>query len=558
LSTSLTFKDLGLSSSMMNAIEKRGFVAPSPVQQEVIPILLTTKSHIVAQAQTGTGKTAAFGIPLLELLKEDSYTQAIILTPTRELCMQVSDELHSFKHGKLDILSVYGGQSIDIQLKKLKKKPQIIVGTPGRVIDHLKRRTLDISQISYLVLDEADEMLSMGFQEDIETILEYTQSCDPQILLFSATFPRAIKALIKKYIPQYEQVTIESKQQTTMLIDQIYYEVSFKDKFDALCRIIDITPDFYGIIFCQTKVDVQAVNQKLTESGYKSGEIHGNLSQSQREVTLRKFKSQAITILVATDVAARGIDIQNLTHVINFTIPNDPEVYVHRIGRTGRAGKNGIAISLVSRNEYPTLMIIKNKTHFSIEKRDLPNSEDMIKLKQVALEKELLKACAASSLEKNYKDLAQSLLKDGDPEQIVAGLLKYFTKDSLSHHAYKNFQDSSFSHKQEGDTRIFIAMGKKDGTTPESLIEFLLSKGDMKSRDIQKILILNEFSFATIPKIYAEILVKIEKNAATSKKKPLISIAKESQSFGSRRPFDGEKRMGNSRNKNYKVRSSRY
>lgn len=562
MNTKITFESLGLSQNLLQALEKKGFIAPSPIQQGVIPILLKTKSHIVGQAQTGTGKTAAFGLPILDLITEEALTQTLILTPTRELSVQVTDELNSLKNNKnINIVTIYGGQAITIQLKKLKSKPQIIVGTPGRVIDHLKRKTLDISQIRYLVLDEADEMLSMGFQDDLETIFEYTQSKEPQILLFSATFPRSIKNLVKQYISHYEQVSIPSEQLTTQLTKQIYYSVSYKDKFEALCCIIDLAEEFYGIIFCQTKIEVQNITQLLIENNYKAAEIHGNLSQSQREQTLKKFKSKAINILIATDVAARGIDVQNLTHVINYTLPKDPEVYVHRIGRTGRAGSSGTAIALVSRSEMVCLALIKNKTNSIIEQKQLPTPAERIKIKQnhiVEFCKEKLQHF--SSINKEYQELAHHLLGEGDADKIIAILLKYFMKDSLSATQYKDFTEEKNSlnnHSSQGETRLFIAMGKKTGTTIQNIIDLLVERGNLTHNQIQKISILEEFSFASVPKFEADMIIQVEKKMASSRKgKPLISVSKNGDSKGSRNSFSRGSFGGN--NKRFSSKPRRY
>ena len=336
MSESKTFADLGLSAATTAAINKKGFEEPTAIQAMTIPVMLEDRTDIIAQAQTGTGKTAAFGLPLIELLDLDSReVQALILAPTRELAIQVAEEINSLK-GERDIrvAPIYGGQSIDQQLRRLKRGVHIVVGTPGRVIDHLKRRTLKLGAIRHLVLDEADEMLNMGFVEDIEEIMEHTGP-NKRTLLFSATMPARIRSLAKKYMCQHEVLTAKADSNTTALTEQIYYEIRASDKFEALCRIIDFEEDFYGLVFCRTKNDVDGVASQLVGRGYDAEPIHGDVSQAQRERTLAKFRKRKSNILVATDVAARGIDVSDLSHVINYALPYDAESYVHRIGRTG-------------------------------------------------------------------------------------------------------------------------------------------------------------------------------------------------------------------------------
>ncbi|PKL13993.1 MAG: RNA helicase, partial [Spirochaetae bacterium HGW-Spirochaetae-6] len=318
------FEALGLSAETIKALALKGFEEPTPIQEKTIPLLLAGGRNLIGQAQTGTGKTAAFGLPLIEKIAPDERdVQALILVPTRELAIQVAEEISSFKgKRRLQILPVYGGQSIDQQLRRLKKDVHIVVGTPGRIIDHIQRGTLKLANIKYMILDEADEMLNMGFIEDVEHILEQTPK-EKTMLLFSATMPDEILRMAKKYMGDYETIKIKNQQMTTELTDQIYFEVNEEDKFEALSRIIDIEDEFYGLIFCRTKVDVDNVTSKLLDRGYEAEALHGDVSQHQRERILKKFKSQQLNILVATDVAAWGIDINDLSHVINFALPQD-------------------------------------------------------------------------------------------------------------------------------------------------------------------------------------------------------------------------------------------
>ena len=379
------FENYGLSREVLDALGKKGFEEPSDIQKLVIPELLKERTHLIGQAQTGTGKTAAFGIPILETLKPDKTVKALILAPTRELANQVADEIYSLK-GKKDIkvLAVYGGASIENQIKKLKSGVDIVVGTPGRVMDLMRKKVLKVSNLDYFVLDEADEMLNMGFIEDIELILEETND-EKKMLFFSATIPKTIMSIAKKFMKDYKLLKVEKQELTTDLTEQIYYEVKQEDKFEALCRVLDYTQNFYGIVFCRTKSEVDEVTNKLKARNYDAECIHGDITQGLRQKALDLFKKKILTILVATDVAARGIDVSNLTHVINYSIPQEAESYVHRIGRTGRAGHKGIAITFVTPREARTLAQIKRVTKTDIKRESIPNVTEILNAKEEAL-----------------------------------------------------------------------------------------------------------------------------------------------------------------------------
>ena len=366
------FKALGLSDDILTAIAKKGFETPSAIQSLTIPHLLTTDKDIIAQAQTGTGKTAAFGLPIIQMLtSRRNIPQAIVLVPTRELALQVTQELISFNTHDLSIAPIYGGASMTEQLRRLKKGIDIVVGTPGRILDHIRRGTLDLSAIAYLVLDEADEMLNMGFIEDIEEIM-HAMTGPKRVLLFSATMPDRIAALARNYMHEPDLLKVESQHVTTDLTNQIYFEVREGDKFDALTRIIDVEPEFYGIIFARTKIGADETASRLTVRGYAAEVLHGDVSQAQREKILRKFRDRTINILVATDVAARGIDVGNLTHVINYSLPQDSESYVHRIGRTARANNDGVALTFISEKEQSNFKSIENFLEKEIYKIPVP------------------------------------------------------------------------------------------------------------------------------------------------------------------------------------------
>ena len=349
------FSALGLSEQMLAAVRAKGFETPTAIQKLTIPHLLTKPNDIIAQSQTGTGKTAAYGLPILQTLEPArGPIQAIILVPTRELALQAAEELLSYNREKrLSITAIYGGAAMSEQLRRLAKGIDIVVGTPGRVLDHIRRGTMKLENVRYLVLDEADEMLNMGFVEDVEEIMSHT-SDERRVLLFSATMPDRIAALARNYMHDPDLLKVESQHVTTDLTNQIYFEVREGDKFDALTRIIDVEPEFYGIVFSRTRTGADEIVAKLLERGYAAEVLHGDISQTQREKILGKFKKKQVNILVATDVAARGIDVSNLTHVINYSLPQDSDSYVHRIGRTGRAKRHGVAYTLVA--DYPSKM----------------------------------------------------------------------------------------------------------------------------------------------------------------------------------------------------------
>ncbi|GAX59545.1 DNA/RNA helicase [Candidatus Scalindua japonica] len=521
------FKNLGLSDQTLKALKKKGFEEPTPIQEKSIPILLKGECDLIGQAQTGTGKTAAFGLPIIEQIKEKSkHTQVLILAPTRELAIQISDELNSLKGSrKLHIVPIYGGQSIDLQLRSLKKRVDIVVGTPGRVIDHIKRKSMNLQGVSHLVLDEADEMLNMGFLEDVEIIMNATNK-EKITMLFSATMPKEILRIAKKYMKGYEFVAIKKEQLTANLTDQIYFEVSTGDKFDALCRIIDIEHDFYGLIFCRTKVDVDKIGRRLVERGYDADALHGDISQYQRETILNKFKRKRTNILVATDVAARGIDINDLTHVINFSLPQDPEYYVHRIGRTGRAGKEGTAITFVTPEEYRKLLFIKKITKADIRKEKIPNVKDIIDSKKKRI-KTQLKNIIKGDKHGEYINMAQELLDEQDPETIIAALLKHSYQDELSGKSYSEIKDISVD--KAGTARLFVALGKSDAITRSKLLKLLEQKANIEEGKIDDVKIFDNFSFITVPFEDAEIILHVFKKEGKGKR-PIVVRAKKKKS----------------------------
>lgn len=501
-----SFKALGLSGETLEALNKKGFEAPSSIQEKVIPLLLQGDKDVVGQSHTGSGKTAAFGLPIIERIQPRSGSvQALILTPTRELTLQVAEELISLKGSKkLTILPVYGGQSIEMQLKHLKRGVDIVVGTPGRLLDHIRRKSLKLSALSFCILDEADEMLNMGFLEDVQKILDQTPD-EKRTLLFSATMPKEILDIAETYMGEYELIKIQKQQLTVSETDQIYFQVRESDKFEALCRIIDIEDVFYGLVFCRTKIDADRIAGGLINRGYDADALHGDLSQAQREKVMDKFRKQVINILVATDVAARGIDVNDLTHVINFALPQDPESYVHRIGRTGRAGKEGTAITFITPSEERKLLFIQKKTKSTIRREQVPEVYDIVEAKKARIESDLLSIIHSNGY-MNQMAWAQSLLKVESPEALLAAFLSYAFEEELDPSNYNVIRDAQ--PHIPGQTRLFIARGRKDGMTPQKLIRLINEKVNVNPQKIKDILIQENFSFMNVPFREAELILK--------------------------------------------------
>jgi len=537
------FKSLGLSDETAKTLHSKGFEEPTEIQVKTIPVLMNEEVDVVGQAQTGTGKTAAFGLPLVEKLEKDSKkVQALILVPTRELAIQVSEEINSFRgKKKLHILPIYGGQSMTDQLRRLSKNADIIVGTPGRIIDHIQRESINLNQLSYLVLDEADEMLNMGFIDDIELILKTTNP-DRRTLLFSATMPDRIMSIAKKYMKDYKILSVKKNPLTADLTDQIYFEIAPADKLESLCRIIDINENFYSLIFCRTKVEVDEISSKLVDRGYDADGIHGDLSQHQRERILEKFKKKRINILVATDVAARGIDVMNLSHVINYSLPQDPESYIHRIGRTGRAGKKGIAITFISPSEYKKLLYISNITKTKIRKEKIPKASEIVEIKKSRINSDLNEIINSGD-HKNFLTTAGTLLKDRDPVETVAAILKYAMESELDEKKYKDI--SEIKIKPRGTARLFVSLGEKDGLTPRKLIKLINNESKVSAGKITEVRIMDSFSFLTVPFEEAEIILKAF-HEKSDRNKPIIQRANPSGKTVSRSSGSGAKKTAKS------------
>jgi ATP-dependent RNA helicase DeaD len=553
--TNLTkFRNLGLSEMMLDSLHKKGFEEPTPIQSKTIPFLLKNEKDLIGKAQTGTGKTAAFGIPIIEnIVSGSKEIQALIMAPTRELAIQVTEELSSFaEEQKTRIIAVYGGQPIERQISRLQRGVDIVVGTPGRILDHLQRGTLNISKVSYIVLDEADEMLNMGFIDDIEAILKAAPK-KRRTVLFSATMPAHIERLAKNYMSDYEVISIASEQIGRSNIQQIYFEVSQSDKFEALFRIIDVEESFYGMVFCRTKVDADEIAHKLANRSCRVEAIHGDLSQGQREKVLQKFRNKKITILVATDVAARGIDVDNLTHVINYSLPQDPESYVHRIGRTGRAGKTGTAITLITPSEYRKLISIQRIANATITKQKVPNVAEVIESKKQRIKNALVDIIAAGNFS-DVEPIVEDILKENlNPKIALAALLKLAFKDELNEKNYSEINDIAAYKKnkdyyyddrgisgyspiggqgkrsyvdRKGTARLFIAKGRNDNMDARKLVDFIQRETGVDPRHIDDVKTFDTFSFFAVPFEDAEKVLHIFQKQSGGKRS-LVSRAKE-------------------------------
>ncbi len=422
------FEELGISPATLKSLKRMGFEEATPIQAETIPLGLGNRD-LIGQAQTGTGKTTAFGVPMIDKI---DYTkdiiQGIIIAPTRELAIQVSEELYKIGYGKrARVLSIYGGQDINRQIRALKRPPHIIVGTPGRLLDHINRNTIRLDHVQMVVLDEADEMLNMGFIEDIEAILAKVPE-EHQTLLFSATMPGPIQRIAERFMNNPEIIRVKAKEVTVSLIDQYYIEIPEKGKFDVLTRLLDIQSPELAIIFGRTKRRVDELSEALNLRGYNAEGIHGDLSQAKRLSVLRKFKEGSIDVLVATDVAARGLDISGVTHVYNFDIPQDPESYVHRIGRTGRAGNAGVAITLITPREKSYLHVVEKTTRKKMERMEPPTLDEALEGQQKAAMEKISQTIESNNLQ-YYKQAANEMLEDHDATSIVAAVLKLLTKE---------------------------------------------------------------------------------------------------------------------------------
>jgi len=538
------FEELGFTPGILKAIQELGFEQPMPVQEKVIPLMLGEEGDIIALAQTGTGKTAAFGLPLVQATDTElNTTQALILCPTRELCMQITNDLNDYARytGKLKILAVYGGASIDNQIRELKKGIHIIVATPGRLIDLIGRRAAKLSSVTTVILDEADEMLNMGFLDSINEILEEVPD-GRRTLLFSATMSSEIAGIARRYMENPKEITIGTKNASAENVTHGYYLVQARDKYKVLKRIADSEPDIYGIVFCRTRKETQEIASRLIEDGYNADALHGDLSQVQRDTVMQKFRVRNLQLLVATDVAARGLDVDDLTHIINYSLPDDNEVYTHRSGRTGRAGKTGISISLVHLRERHNLKQIERLIKKPFKLFPIPTGSEICgkqlfhwikKLETVVTEHQ--------EIEKFLPEITQKL-SGLDREELVRRVVSlqfgkflddYRSGEEIISPLEKddNFRGSGkkgFQKEYSGNyKRLFINLGKTDGFFPEQLIELVNKNTSGKKIPLGKIDLLKTFSFFEVETEYADILIEALNNAKFNDRRVAVEIAQE-------------------------------
>lgn len=549
------FEELGIAPAILKAIEELGFENPMPVQSGVIPLMLGSDCDIIALAQTGTGKTAAFGLPLVQTTDTtDSSTQSLILCPTRELCMQITGDLLDYaRHsGKLRILAVYGGASIDNQIRELKKGVHIIVATPGRLIDLIGRRAAKLSNVNTVILDEADEMLNMGFLDSINEILEEVPA-KRRTLLFSATMSPEISGIARRYMNDPQEITIGSKNASAENVSHGYYLINQRDKYKVLKRIADSEPEIYGIIFCRTRKETQEIASHLIEDGYNADALHGDLSQAQRDTVMQKFRVRNLQLLVATDVAARGLDVDDLTHVINFSLPDDTDVYTHRSGRTGRAGKKGISISLVNVREKNNLKQISRLIKKDIRPIPVPSGSEICgkqlfhyikKLETVVTEHQEIEKFLPEIKERLSGLDREELLRRVVSLQFDKFLDDYRSGDDLS--VPEDFDDERRKGDRKGSKgnykRLFINLGKTDGFYPEQLISLVNSHTRGSKVPLGKIDLMKTFSFFEVGEEYADHLIDALKQAKFNDRKVIVEVAQEKNQSSEREFSKGGKK----------------
>ncbi|RLJ62578.1 ATP-dependent RNA helicase DeaD [Lacinutrix venerupis] len=508
-----TFQELGLNDDLLQGITDLGFETPSEVQEKAIPILLQDEGDLVALAQTGTGKTAAFGFPMLQKIDVNSRTtQGLILSPTRELCLQIANEMKAYgKYCKgLNVVAIYGGSSITEQAREVKRGAQIIVATPGRMKDMISRKLVDITKIQYSVLDEADEMLNMGFKEDITDILSGTPE-DKSTWLFSATMPKEVARIAKNFMHEPQEITVGHKNESTSNVTHEYYLVNARDRYQALKRLADANPDIFSVIFCRTKRDTQKVAEQLIEDGYSAGALHGDLSQNQRDIVMKQFRTRQIQMLVATDVAARGIDVDDVTHVINYQLSDEIETYTHRSGRTGRAGKTGVSMVIVSKSEVRRLRSIERIINKKFEKKDIPNGMEICEVQLMSLANKIHNTEINHEIDKYLEDI-NTMFEDTSKDELIKKFFSVeFTRFFNYYQKAKDLNISAGDPNRDGGrvssgnaTRFFINVGEKDGFNWMTLKDFLKEQLGLTKDDLFKVDTKDTFSFFNTEKEHEE------------------------------------------------------
>ena len=559
-----TFKSLGLNAELLKAVEKLGFETPTDVQDKVIPILLEQDTDLVALAQTGTGKTAAFGFPMLQRIDSSNrMTQGLILSPTRELCIQITNDM--VEYGKAikgaNIVAIYGGANIQEQANKIKRGAQIVVATPGRLKDMIKRRLVDISAIKYCVLDEADEMLNMGFYEDIKDILTHTPN-DKNSWLFSATMPPEVNKIAKKFMNNPQEITVGTKNSSAKNIEHQYFIVPGRERYAALRAVVSMNTDIFGVVFCRTKIETQKVADKLIQDGYKAAAIHGDLSQNQRDIVMQSFRKKRIQLLVATDVAARGIDVDDITHVINYQLPDETEVYTHRSGRTGRAGKKGTSIIFVTKSDRRKIKSIENKLQTKLTEIQMPSAEEVFTSKINHWVEQIKTTPIKSDLHNHLPKVInafEELTKETLIELILSKEFKSFDmhpkalefsgegRSDRSSRRSDRGSERSFERSDrkinapEDKDRFFINVGARDQYEWTTLKDFLRSFLSLEQDDVFQVEVMKNFSFFSTHKKHRDLVLKAFDNLIMDDRKVSVELTKKGKTFSPKKNFKKKK-----------------
>jgi ATP-dependent RNA helicase DeaD len=576
------FIELGIRHDIVNAISELGFENPTPIQEQSIPVLLTGSNDFVGLAQTGTGKTAAFGLPLLELLDfEENYPQALILCPTRELCLQITNDIKNYakKMGNVNVVAVYGGANISDQLRQIKRGVQIVVATPGRMLDIINRKAIDFSKVKYVVLDEADEMLNMGFQEDIDSILSTTPE-EKKTWLFSATMPTEVRRIAKKYMTDPFELTMGEKNTGNVNIEHEYYIVRARDKYAAFKRIVDFNPEIFGIVFCRTKIETQDIAEALIKDGYNADSLHGDLSQQQRDKVMKRYRDRNLQLLIATDVAARGIDVNDVTHVINYSLPDEVENYTHRSGRTARAGKTGVSISIINAKELGKIRQIERGLGKRFVKAEIPTGFDVCEKQLFSIVHKVHNVQVNEQQIEQYIPRIMEEFKEMSKEEFIKRFASIEFNRFLDY--YKNAPDlnapleegrrpernddrSSDRGAKSDYTRLFINLGSVDEFNRGDLLGYICNQSKISGRSVGKIDVKGVYSFFEVPHADVEKVMAGFKEADYKGRPVRIELSGEGSSEsrsggyarregGYNRERSGERREGgyngNSREKN--------
>lgn len=559
------FSTLGIRHDIVNAITELGFENPTPIQEQSIPVLLSGSNDFVGLAQTGTGKTAAFGLPLLELLDfEENYPQALILCPTRELCLQIASDLKNYSKNmrNVNVVAVYGGANISDQLRQIKRGVQIVVATPGRMLDIINRKAIDFTQVQYVVLDEADEMLNMGFQEDIDSILSTTPD-DKKTWLFSATMPSEVRRIAKKYMTDPFELTMGTKNTGNANIEHEYYIVKARDKYAAFKRIVDFNPEIFGIVFCRTKIETQEIAEALIKDGYNADALHGDLSQQQRDKVMKRYRDRSLQLLIATDVAARGIDVNDVTHVINYSLPDEIENYTHRSGRTARAGKTGVSIAIINSKELGKIRQIERVIGKQFTKADIPNGFDVCEKQLFALVHKVHNVEVNEAQIEQYIPRIMDEFKDLSKEDVIkrfASLefnrfLEYYAKApdlniSADERNYERGErpDRAFrSSTSPGYTRLFMNLGSVDDFTRGDMLGFICNNTKISGKSVGKIDLKGVFTFFEVEESAVNQVIEGFKSVDFQGRSVRIELAGDREGgSGDRGSFRGGGYRGNS------------